>query len=96
MVQMIFYMSIVLYAPALALSAVTGTSKWTSIISVGVVCTIYCTIGGIKAVLWTDVFQSLLMLSAMFIIITKGSIDVGGVDQVFARALNGSRLEFFK
>ncbi len=68
---MIFYMSIVLYAPALALSAVTGTSKWTSIISVGAACTVYCTIGGMKAVLWTDVFQSVLMFSAMLIIIVK-------------------------
>ena len=96
MVQMIFYMAIVLYAPALALSAVTGTSKWTSIISVGAVCTIYCTIGGIKAVLWTDVFQSLLMFAAMAIIIVKGTVDVGGVSEVIARAYNGSRIEFAK
>ncbi|KAJ6225066.1 hypothetical protein RDWZM_003611 [Blomia tropicalis] len=94
MVQMIFYMSIVLYAPALALSAVTGTSKWVSIISVGAVCTIYCTIGGMKAVLWTDVFQSILMFTAMIIIIVKGSIDVGGFYNVIERAKNGSRLEF--
>lgn len=96
MVQMIFYMAIVLYAPALALSAVTGTSKWTSIISVGAVCTVYCTIGGIKAVLWTDVFQSFLMFLAMIIIIIKGTADVGGVGQVLERAINGSRLEFDK
>lgn len=94
LVQMIFYMSIVLYAPALALSAVTGTSKWTSIISVGAACTVYCTIGGMKAVLWTDVFQSVLMFSAMLIIIVKGTIDVGGVAQVYERAVNGSRVEF--
>lgn len=93
MVQMIFYMSIVLYAPALSLSAVTGTSKWHSIVSVGVVCTIYCTIGGIKAVLWADVFQSILMFSAMLAVIVKGASDVGGLSVVFERALNGSRLE---
>ncbi|CAG2182687.1 unnamed protein product, partial [Oppiella nova] len=78
--QMIIYMSIVLYAPALALNAVTGLSKWTAILSVGIVCTIYCTIGGIKAVIWTDVFQSFLMFTAMIIIVVKGVYDVGGVD----------------
>ena len=55
--QMILYMGIVLYAPALALNAVTGLGKVTSIISVGLVCTFYSTIGGMKAVLITDVFQ---------------------------------------
>lgn len=94
-IQMIFYNSIVLYAPALALSAVTGISRWTAIFSVGIVCTIYCTIGGIKAVLWTDVFQSILMLLAMVTIIVKGTIDVGGMNVVLERAYNGSRLEFF-
>ncbi len=89
-------MSIVLYAPALALSAVTGLSKWFAIISVGLVCTLYCTIGGIKAVLWTDVFQSLLMFAAMIIIIIKGTLDVGGVDVVWQRALEGQRIQFFK
>lgn len=43
-IQMVFYMAVVLYAPAVALSAVTGISKWLSIISVGLVCTFYCTI----------------------------------------------------
>ena len=96
MVQMIFYMSIVLYAPALALSAVTNISKWTSIMVVGIVCTLYCTIGGIKEVLWTDVFQSLLMFLSMFLIILKGSFDVGGLGKVIEIAANNSRLEFFE
>ena len=50
-------MGIVLFAPALALSAVTGLNKIVSIISVGIVCTFYSTVGGMKAVLITDVFQ---------------------------------------
>ncbi|PSN51941.1 putative sodium-dependent multivitamin transporter [Blattella germanica] len=55
--QMILYMGIVLYAPALALEAVTGLSKTVAVISIGLVCTFYSTIGGMKAVVITDVFQ---------------------------------------
>jgi len=55
--QMILYMGIVLYAPALALEAVSGLSKAVSVWSIGLVCTFYSTIGGMKAVILTDVFQ---------------------------------------
>ncbi|GFR09668.1 putative sodium-dependent multivitamin transporter [Trichonephila clavata] len=93
--QMVLYMSIVLYAPALTLSAVTGLSKWTSILSIGVVCTFYCTIGGMKAVLWTDLFQGLMMYSAVFAVIAKGTIDVGGFSEVWRLADEGQRIQFF-
>jgi len=48
---MILYMGIVLYAPALALEAVSGMSKALSVWTVGLVCTFYSTIGGMKAVI---------------------------------------------
>jgi sodium-coupled monocarboxylate transporter 8/12 len=48
---MVLYMGIVLYAPAIALEAVTGLSYYVSTALVGVVCTFYSTIGGMKAVL---------------------------------------------
>jgi sodium-coupled monocarboxylate transporter 8/12 len=56
-VQMILYMSVVLYTPSIALEAVTGLSLISSITLVGLVCVFYSTIGGIKAVIITDVFQ---------------------------------------
>ncbi|CAN8021542.1 unnamed protein product, partial [Ixodes persulcatus] len=94
-IQMVFYMAVVLYAPAVALSAVTGISKWLSIISVGLVCTFYCTIGGMKAVLWTDLFQSLLMYIAMISVVVVGTYNLGGLDKVWQEAQEGGRIEFF-
>ena len=55
--QMVLYMGIVLHAPVLALSAVTGLSYLAAILVVGAACTFYSVLGGIKAVLATDVFQ---------------------------------------
>ena len=37
-------MALVVYAPALALSQVTGLNVWISIISIGVICTTYTTV----------------------------------------------------
>jgi Na+/proline symporter len=46
-------MSLVLYAPALALAQVTKINIWILVVSIGTVCTFYTTIGGMKAVMWT-------------------------------------------
>ncbi|GIY67643.1 putative sodium-dependent multivitamin transporter [Caerostris extrusa] len=90
--QVILYTAVCLYAPALALSAVTSLSLWTSVITVGIVCTFYCTMGGMKAVLWTDVLQALLMYVGLIAIVVKGSLDVGGIHTVWTRAREGGRL----
>jgi solute carrier family 5 (sodium-coupled monocarboxylate transporter), member 8/12 len=93
---MIMYMGIVLYAPALALEALTGLNKNWSILLVGVVCTFYSTIGGMKAVLLADVFQSLLMYSAVLSIVISGVIYAGGLTDIFEVANRGNRLELWK
>jgi len=53
-------MAMVLYAPSIALGAVTELSVVSSIVLVGLVCIFYSTIGGIKAVIITDVFQVII------------------------------------
>ncbi|XP_049770041.1 putative sodium-dependent multivitamin transporter isoform X8 [Schistocerca cancellata] len=92
--QMVLYMGIVLYAPALAIRATTGLDENASILAVGLICTFYSTIGGMKAVVVTDVFQSLLMFAAVFLVSIKGSIDAGGFDKVWEIATTGGRADF--
>lgn len=43
----------------------------------------------------TDVFQSLLMFVAIFLVIISGVIYSGGVDDIFKAASDGQRLELF-
>lgn len=93
--QMLIYMSIVLYAPALALSQVTGITTWTSVLSLGIVCTFYTSIGGMRAVVWTDVFQITLMFGSMIMVVVRGTMELNGLGYVFEKASDGNRLEFF-
>jgi len=41
-------------------------------------------------------FQSLLMFVAVYVVIITATVDAGGLDVVWERALNGSRIEFDK
>ncbi|CAK1544560.1 unnamed protein product [Leptosia nina] len=50
--------------------------------------------GGLKAVVWTDVIQTIVMIGAMILVIIKGTILVGGFGEVFHRNWNTSRIEF--
>ncbi|XP_019304856.1 sodium-dependent multivitamin transporter isoform X1 [Panthera pardus] len=77
--QMVIYMGVVLYAPSLALNAVTGFDLWLSVLTLGIVCTIYTALGGLKAVIWTDVFQTLVMFLGQLVVIIVGSTRVGGL-----------------
>lgn len=49
-----------------------------------------------KAVLITDVFQSLLMFAAIYSVIVCAAIHAGGIGPIWEIAEKGGRLEFFK
>lgn len=53
---------IVLLLPSLALSVVTGIDVYLCILSMGVLSIIYTALGGIEAVIWTDVLQVVVLL----------------------------------
>ncbi|XP_014671170.1 PREDICTED: sodium-coupled monocarboxylate transporter 1-like [Priapulus caudatus] len=51
--------------------------------------------GGMKAVIWTDAFQMVVILVGLLAVIVKGTMDVGGMDEVFRISDEGGRLIFF-
>ncbi|CAG2173502.1 unnamed protein product [Oppiella nova] len=89
------YLATVLYGPAVALSAVTPLSIPMSILLVGFICTFYTSIGGIKAVIWTDVLQGSLMLLGVLVVIVTGVIETGGLKELWNINEQGGRLKFF-
>ncbi|MDD2237987.1 MAG: sodium/solute symporter [Kiritimatiellae bacterium] len=62
------WLGTVVYAPALALSVVSGMPMAWAILIIGLVATLYTVLGGLSAVLWTDVAQ--------FVILVGGAIWV--------------------
>lgn len=55
-------MAIVLYLPAIALATVSSLDVYTCILLMAVLCIVYTMLGGIEAVVWTDVVQTFVLL----------------------------------
>ncbi|CAH1788556.1 unnamed protein product [Owenia fusiformis] len=94
-VSTVTYMGTATFAPSTALEAVTGFPVWASILVTASVGTIYTSIGGMKAVIWTDVFQSVIMLGGILTIVVMGIIRIGSVSKVFEICQEHNRLNLF-
>ena len=89
-------MAIVVLLPALALSAVTGLSVESCIIVIGVLSTLYTVLGGIEAVIWTDVIQTVVLIGGAiwaFFAITS-QVD-GGLSTVVSTSVEHGKLKLF-
>ncbi|MEN6307002.1 MAG: sodium:solute symporter, partial [Anaerohalosphaeraceae bacterium] len=60
-------MAIVMYLPSLALSAITGLSVTQSILIMGLLSILYCTMGGFEAVVWTDCIQAIVLIGGALV-----------------------------
>lgn len=87
------WLPIVIYVPALAFNQVTGVNVHLITPLVCIICIFYTCVGGLKAVVWTDVIQTVMMFGAMMLIIIKGTYDVGGLSVVMDRASESGRFE---
>lgn len=74
---MVSRIAVVLFLPSLALNAITGFSVYWAIVIMGVVTIIYCTSGGIEAVVWGDVIQGFILVFGAF---TALAFMLAGVD----------------
>lgn len=89
-------MSVVLFLPSLAISTITGLNVVWSIFIMGGITILYTTLGGMKAVIWTDVVQIFVMfggaLFAIGFIVLK--LD-GGFGEFFVRAEAEDKMKLF-
>jgi len=85
--------SIILYLVSLLLSEITGFSIITSILISGIFVAFYTVIGGINAVIWTDVIQTVILVLGG--LLTLGIIInhlPGGLGQIFSVAIADGKL----
>ncbi|XP_021348272.1 sodium-dependent multivitamin transporter-like isoform X1 [Mizuhopecten yessoensis] len=89
------YIGVVVMGQAVAMAGVTRIPSWASMLAVSVAAVLYTSIGGIKAVIWTDVFQCSIMLFGILSVIIKGTIDAGGAAYVWEVNTASDRLDIF-
>jgi SSS family transporter len=93
---MVARMALVMYLPSLALTAVTGIDIYLCIVLMGLVTIVYCTMGGVEAVIWGDVVQGCILVggaifAAVYLIANTG----GGATGALHIALADDKLRLF-
>jgi SSS family solute:Na+ symporter len=73
-----------LYASGIVLAVILDTELWITILAMGVVTIVYDTIGGMKAVVYSDVIQSFILLAGIFICIGFALDYVDGLESLFS------------
>ncbi|VGO12024.1 Sodium/glucose cotransporter [Pontiella desulfatans] len=87
------WLGTVVYAPAMAMSIVTGIPLWGCICMMGILATAYTALGGLAAVVWTDVIQFVILIGgAIWVAVSLGNGVEGGTAEIFALAKEAGRL----
>lgn len=73
----VFRMAVVMSLTGLALSVATPLTPFQSVLLMGALSVLYCTIGGIEAVIWTDTLQTVVLLGGALIAL---ALLVAGTD----------------
>jgi len=96
MLFMLARIAIVLFLPSLAINAITGMNVYYSILLMGIVTIIYCTLGGIKAVIWADVIQGFILVSGAIIALAFLILGTnGGLTGFFETGITDHKFKTF-
>ncbi len=93
---MVARMALVLYLPSLALTAVTGIDIYICIVLMAAITIVYCTMGGVEAVVWGDVVQGFILVGgAIFAVIYLIVNTEGGFSGFWDIAIADDKLRLF-
>ncbi|KAK9502719.1 hypothetical protein O3M35_011433 [Rhynocoris fuscipes] len=93
--SLVLYIPVVIYVPALAFNQVTGMPLHILAPIICTVCIFYTTLGGLKAVVWSDALQSFFTLASLLAVLFLGVSNVGGFKRILEISEQGERIEFF-
>jgi SSS family transporter len=90
-----FRMGIVMSLAALALATVTPLTPAQCVLIMGVLSILYCTMGGVEAVVWTDTLQTFVLLGGAVLCLALTLVGSGeGIGGFFSTALADGKLHF--
>jgi sodium-coupled monocarboxylate transporter 8/12 len=72
------YLGLVIAAPAMAIVQITGWDFWVAVLVTGLAATLYTSLGGMKAVIWTDSIQFLVLCGGIVLILVYAAAEVPG------------------
>ena len=84
--------AVVAYLPSVAIAAVTGIDVNLAIVIVTLITIVYCTIGGVEAVVWSDFVQSVILIgstAAIYAYLVCGTD--GGLSGFVAKGLEAGK-----
>lgn len=86
--------AIIQLGPMPAVSLILGLDTGVVIVFIGLLGTFYTSLGGIKGVIWCDLFQAVIMIVTVMTVAVKGTIDAGGLANVIDINQSGGRLNW--
>ena len=91
----ILWMGTAVYVPSLVLHTITGLPLIPMILVVGAVATLYTVVGGMRAVIWTDVAQFFVLSGGSVLALWVVSTQIGGLEGIWSLAEQGGRTRIF-
>ena len=91
------WLGMVIYIPSKTLGYITGMQTWHLILIIGFLATIYTCVGGMKAVIWTDVVQFVILFSGVLLVLATvcGRFE-GGLSEVVQQGIALDKIKFFR
>jgi len=88
-----WHVAVAVYGPALVIHMVTGLEVWKCVLAMGLFTTLYTTLGGIKAVIWTDVIQFVTVTTGILLIFATAIHQIpGGLPAAWEMARDAGKL----